>query len=307
MDDDKKCVEKLLGSGTWDKNSPDGGTSAPGTHYTRDKRFNEEEGGVKTRTLARMFAPISTVFVLGLSAMPLARVAPASAQPRPAYRFDLVQGQGVAVCEAYLARLNMTDYQDPPYCDRLEHDVIPGFVHLHRVPLSAEAVQELLPRVKGFTDHKNQDWQDLENARRQRGGLPFSQPLSDVKNYLGRDIKVWRYDPPVDIDNDGVLDNVIVWHGFGASGHTGRCGQESPYDKGRQVTLRQTQIAYVLTPNNDRIDVFQTMTIFGHPSGGYRIPDQSGRETVTSDFRPVGPSIAPFGMTCFGVEKGQNT
>ena len=112
---------------------------------------------MKTRTLARMFAPISTVFVLGLLAMPLAHVAPASAQPRPAYRFDLVQGQGVAVCEAYLARLNMTDYQDPPYCNRPEHAAIPGFARLQRMPLTAEAVQALLPRVKGFTEDKNQD------------------------------------------------------------------------------------------------------------------------------------------------------
>jgi hypothetical protein len=249
---------------------------------------------MKTRTLARLFTPLSTVFVLGVLALPPAQVAPASAPPRPAYRFALVQGQDVAVCEAYLARLNMTEYQDPPYCDRLENDAIPGFTRLQRVPLSAEAVQALLPRVRGFTEQKNQDLYDIENARRQRDGLPLSQPLSDVKTSLGRDIKVWRYDPPVDIDNDGVPDNVEVWHGFGASGYTGRCGQESPYDKGRQVTLRQTQIAYVLTPTNDRIDVFQTMTIFGHPSGGYRIPDKTGRGTFSSKFRPVGPSIGIF-------------
>jgi hypothetical protein len=90
----------------------------------------------------------------------------------------------------------MTDYQDPPYCDRPENDVIPGFVHLQRVSLSAEAVQELLPRVKGFTDDKNQDWRNFENARRHRTGLPLQQLLSDVKTYLGRDIKVWRYNRP---------------------------------------------------------------------------------------------------------------
>ena len=89
-------------------------------------------------------------------------------------------------------------------------------------------------------------------------------------------------------------DNVVVWHGFGASGHTGLCGQESPYDKGRAVTLRQTQIAYFLNANNGRIDVFKTITVFGHPSGGYRIPDKTGQGTVTSHFRPVGPSISIF-------------
>src|SRR5207247_1203339 len=144
------------------------------------------------------------------------------------------KGQGVAVCEAYLERLNMTEYESPPYCDRPENDAIPGFARLNRVPLSAEAVQALLPRVKGFTDYKNQDWQDIVNAGRQRDGLPLQQWLSDVKTYLGKAIKVWRYDPPVDIDNDGVLDNVIVWHGFGANGGSRACGTGTDiYEKGR--------------------------------------------------------------------------
>jgi hypothetical protein len=69
----------------------------------------------------------------------------------------------------------------------------------------------------------------------------------------------------VDIGNDGVPDNVVVWHGFGASHGTGRCGRENPYGIWRE---RQPQIAYILTATNDRIDVFHTMTIFGYPSGG---------------------------------------
>jgi hypothetical protein len=250
--------------------------------------------GVKKSALAQMWVLFSTLLVFDSFAMSQTSAVQASSQPGTAYQFSLMKGQGVAVCEAYLERLNITEYASPPYCDRPENDAITGFARLNRVPLSAEAVQELLPRIKGFTDHKNQDWQDLVNAGRQRDGLPFSQPLSDVKNYLDRDIKVWQYDPSVDIDNDDVSDNVIIWHGFGASGYTGLCGQESPYDKGRTVTLRQTQIAYVLKANNKYIDVFKTMTIFGHPSGGYRIPDESGRGTPTSSFRPVGPSISIF-------------
>jgi hypothetical protein len=79
-----------------------------------------------------------------------------------------------------------------------------------------------------------------------------------------------------------------------ASSHTELCGQDSPYGKGHEVKLRQPQIAYVLSANNERIDVFKTMTICDHPSGGYRIPDKSGRGIVTSHFRPVGPSIGIF-------------
>jgi hypothetical protein len=250
--------------------------------------------GVKKSTLARICTLFSTLLILDSFAMSQTNAEQVSSQPDLAYQFRLVKGKGVDVCDAYLERLNTTAYQAPPNCDRPENDAITGFARLNRVPLSAEVVQVLLPRVKGFTDQKNQDLWDIVNAGRQRDGLPFSQPLSDVKTYLGRDIKVWRYDPPVDIDNDEVPDNVVVWHGFGASGHTGLCGQESPYDKGRAVTLRQTQIAYILNTNDERIEVFKTITISGHPSGGYRIPDKTGRGTVTSHFRPVGPSISIF-------------
>jgi hypothetical protein len=246
---------------------------------------------VKKSTLALIFAYCSTCLILSSFVIPRTSAAQTSTQLSPAYRFHLAKGQGVAVCEAYLERLNTTNYQDPPYCDRPENDAIAGFARLNRVPLSAETVQALLPRVQGFTEQSNQDLGEIINAGRQRDGLPFSQPLSDVKNHLGRDIKVWQYDPPVDIDNDGVPDNVVVWHGFGASGGTGRCGRENPYGKWRE---RQSQIAYVLTTNNERIDVFKTITIFGHPSGGYRIPDESGRGTPISAFRPVGREIGIF-------------
>jgi hypothetical protein len=53
-----------------------------------------------------------------------------------------------------------------------------------------------------------------------------------------------------------------------ASSPMGLCGQDSPYDKRHEMKLRQPQIAYVLSTNNERIDVFKTMTIFGYPSGG---------------------------------------
>lgn len=209
--------------------------------------------------------------------------------------FRLTKGAGTPVCEDYLQRLNLTEYESPPYCGRPENSTINGFVSLNRVPLSAEAVQTLLPRVQGFTLSSNQDSDDIANARNERLGAALSRhSLSDVENYLKGEVKVWRYAPPVDIDNDGVPDNIVVWHGFGASQYTGRCGQGSPYDKRHYEILRQTQSAYVLTDNNERIDVFKTMTIFGHPSGGYRIPDKTGRGTFSNRFRPIGPSIGIF-------------
>jgi len=212
-----------------------------------------------------------------------------------AYRFKLVKGAGVSVCDAYLERLNNTDYNFPPYCDRPESETVPGFTELNRVPLSAEEVQVLLPRVQGFMWNRNQDTRDLGNAAKAMLGMPLSQEdLSTVKGNLARGLKVWRYDPAIDIDNDGTSDNIIVWHGYGASGYTGRCGQGSPYDKGHDTPLRQAQLPYVLTSDNEHIDVFKTMRVFGHPSGGYRFSTKDGRTALSENFRPIGPTIGIF-------------
>ncbi|HVK54291.1 MAG TPA: hypothetical protein VM532_04590 [Burkholderiales bacterium] len=212
-----------------------------------------------------------------------------------AYRFKLVKGAGVSVCDAYLERLNIMDYSSPPYCDRPESEDVPGFTELNRVPLSVEDVQILLPRIQGFTQHRNQDFYDFAKvAKESRGMRPSQNDLLNVKDSLGRDLKGWRYDPVIDIDNDGAPDNIIVWHGFGASGYTGRCGQGSPYDKGHDTLLRQAQLPYVLTRDNEHIDVFKTMTIFGHPSGGYRFSIQDGRKILAEKFRPIGLTMGIF-------------
>jgi hypothetical protein len=212
------------------------------------------------------------------------------------YRFKLTKGAGAQVCDAYLERLNTTQYKSPPYCDRPENDTVPGFTKLNRAPLAAEEVQVLFPRIQGFTWNRNQDSHDLGNAAKVLLGMPLPQDdLSTVKGNLAWGLKVWRYDPAIDIDNDNVPDNIIVWHGIGASNSSGVCGGgDASYKGPEEVKLHQAQIAYLLTRSNDRIDVFNTMTIFGHPSGSYVLSTKGGRGTPSSRFRPIGPSIGIF-------------
>lgn len=52
------------------------------------------------------------------------------------YHFDLTKGKGKPVCEAYLQRLNQTEFFSPPYCGRPESTLVPGFALLHRRLLS---------------------------------------------------------------------------------------------------------------------------------------------------------------------------
>ena len=74
------------------------------------------------------------------------------------YTFDLTKGNGIPVCEAYLQRLNNTDFQNMPYCGRPEDDSVPGFTRLNRVPLYAERIYRLLPKILGFQSSQNQGY-----------------------------------------------------------------------------------------------------------------------------------------------------
>jgi hypothetical protein len=202
-------------------------------------------------------------------------------KPKP--NFILTKGQGAEVCEAYLKRLNLTNFQNWPYCDRPENTEVEGFARLNRVSLSAEQAHGLLGHVLSFTSYGNQDayWSQT------RDSLSLKSVENDLKHGVTR---VWLYDPPVDIDNDGQADAVIVWHGYGASHGVYSCGS---LDKADYVTP-QVQIAYSIDLEKLRVDEARTRELFGHPKGVY--PDiRKGKQMgIFPGFRPVGKSIGIF-------------
>ncbi len=53
-------------------------------------------------------------------------------------------------------------------------------------------------------------------------GLFWIVRLPSIRRELGRNLKVWRYDPPVDIDNDGVPERLVTWQGLGAGNSDAR-------------------------------------------------------------------------------------
>jgi len=215
------------------------------------------------------------------------------------YQFQLTKGSGVPVCDAYLERLNKSEYDKPPYCDRPENDSVKGFAKLNRVPLSPADVHDLYPIVWSFMLSANQpifDWHDMKFQQKltQSGQHKLSEEGAKL---LQMDIdagsaKMWRYDPPIDIDNDGVPDNVEVWHGIALPiGVGGRqCGDDAYPIFPSGTVLRQPQVALVVSGNNDRLDAFITVKIFGHPKEGYRLTDGS----ISDKFRPIGRTIGIF-------------
>lgn len=210
------------------------------------------------------------------------------------YKFNLVKGSSVPVCEAYLERLNTTVYAKPPFCGRPEATSVPGFTPLNRKPLTAEEAHTLLPRLSKFMQLRIQGSKEDDDAYeamlKSNGVGPSIDSLETVKKFLrDGEIVAWRYDPLVDIDNDGSPDNVLVWQGYGLNAPLGVCGQTID-NKNFSTDGSQPQVAFVLEDSQERIDEKRTMELFGHPSGGYPLP--AGAKS--KQFRPMGKTLGIF-------------
>ncbi len=227
------------------------------------------------------------IWTVGTSLLLGTCVAACASQRTPGDEFELVKGQGTEVCDAYLLRLNKTEWQEPPYCGRPESNEPSGFETLSRVPLNASEVVDLIDRVNGFTHSGTQDQKAKENAERRKLGLPERGPLLTLRSIQSDlrtgQLRVWRYAPPVDIDNDGTPDRVVVWHGMGASHGDYLCGSIKD-----SAPRPQVQLIYLLEPDTSRIDEAKTRAVFGRKTK----PRVSGEQTPSSSFTPLGRSMS---------------
>lgn len=264
---------------------------------------------MNNKTLNRM---MNLFYLMGC----LVFVLTAQAAGNQPYHFKLTKGKGTLVCDAYLKRLNATEFDEPPFCGIPENDSVEGFTLLKRMPLALDDIHDLNPIVAHFlrsANNKSLDWTDMNLQQkivvdaiksRVRVGNTIMEKDENTQKSSGKSLlqiqfdggiaKIWRYDPPIDIDNDGVPDNVEVWHGAAlANGVEGRqCGGEDFSGNG---LMRQPQVVFVVTGNDDRLDVAKTEKIFGHPVGGYPLYDKRiKRWEMSEDFRPVGENISIF-------------
>jgi hypothetical protein len=203
------------------------------------------------------------------------------------YHFTLIKGKQLPVCRAYLERLNAVDYDaeggttTAPYCDRPENTQVEGFSELSRVTLTENEANLLLLDLWNFT-HPD--------------ALTEKRLLSPVRAPVNGRLPIWRYGSKVDIDNDGVPDNLIVWQGYGASKALAGCGDEYGHGPAGAVIERSWQIAYVMTADNKAIDHDRTQAIFGHPKGNHEFQCATGvsKNCVVKGFAPIGTSISIF-------------
>jgi hypothetical protein len=180
-------------------------------------------------------------------------------------RFWLTFGQGTKVCEAYLERLNRSEYQQHPKCDRPESNAVPGFSILERQSLTVEELQRIWGPVYSYL-HTGKP-----SPRPQDRGRPTE---SDRKYW-----PVFRYANPVDVDNDGAADPLVMWR-------SGNCSRSGPIN---QWHFWET-IPIVLSTAMDGPDVERTRDLVGHRVGGYKLP--SGK--IANGFRPIGRYMGIF-------------
>jgi len=181
-----------------------------------------------------------------------------STPPPHRYDFKMEKGKGIPVCEAYVKRLRVTDFRTLPHCDRPENNSIAGFSLLKRVPLTRAETFKLYRSVEG--------WLFLgDPGLGKRPGDTSAQWAADtqadaVENKLHINPPplpyYYRFDPRIDIDNDGRPDEVVVYKQTGL-----RCG-----DVYRDST--PTVAATYLVVLNDRgeVDYARTRDLLEWPS-----------------------------------------
>lgn len=195
-----------------------------------------------------------------------------------AYR--LSKGRGRPVCEAYLQRLNQTDFDSPAYCGRPESDVVPVFAILKRIPLTVAELDHLLPEISAFTFPGSFPRDGIHHGDATR---PWPDG-SGAPGYSVADPSIFRYEPLVDIENDGAPDYIVVWMGTGASRAGGYCGAQDG------DAFRVDTLAYALFADTKTVDGRKTRSVFGHSAATYG-PRDGGDDL---DYRPVGRSIGIF-------------
>jgi len=203
----------------------------------------------------------------------------------------LVEGRGVPVCEAYLQRLNQTLFYEPPFCGIPDNDQIPGFVRLHAKPLTAAELNRLAVAIVNIQGHPPSNFvQKADALALAAGATATNKVYLDTRGIVpavpkSANIAVLRYDPQVDVDNDGVPDNVVMFSGFTWQ----KCGLPTPnFPDGAS----EVPEPLVLAADNTGLDVARTKALFGAPWLAEGI--NMGNAGRIPGYFPIGYSITLF-------------
>jgi hypothetical protein len=121
--------------------------------------------------------------------------------------------------------------------------------------------------------------------------------LAEEANGPKSSIVAWRYDPRIDLNNDGTPQDVLVWAGppiqralGGMCGVTGDDQRESHNSPGG----RRAQYVVVAAPDFSDINAEKTSQLIASPTGGLPYPDPHPPSPPIQEFIAIGSSIGIF-------------
>jgi hypothetical protein len=215
---------------------------------------------------------------------------PASAAPsnlqEGKFHFIVTQGKDVKVCKAYARRLNNTFFSQLPVCDRPETRDDHGFAYLNRKLLGQVRSNYFYSIVEPFLANA-----EVLNDREGTVGEPSGTSLP-IPIFRGADTGAsWTYDPPVDIENNGTFDKLLVWNIENTANPT--CGIPDP----RGGAGGGGQQLVVLSNDERTIDREKTLEIFGRqgtPMRAFAVAGRPGTYVQKPEFRPIGATESVF-------------
>jgi hypothetical protein len=152
--------------------------------------------------------------------MGLSSLAYAKQQDLPKPVFELIKGQGTEVCDAYLQRLNATEFLDnDPTKGRVTEPMLNGFSDLKTIPLTADEVLRMYNRLKSFEQYQDQSlhekyYEKYNNIHKyEKGFKPQGQAPTDYIKILmdeHHQKPFVRYEFTLDLDNDGKANDTVI-------------------------------------------------------------------------------------------------
>ena len=220
-----------------------------------------------------------------------------SAPPPYRYDFQLTKGKGTPVCDAYVQRLRATDFYVIPRCERPDNVSVPGFKPLGRVPLTRAEVLALNDSVQGLLFANDPGYAKARSLA-EKTKRPFASDAalnadaqeSSLRNTAGkspaRSPYYYRFEPRVDIDNDGVADDVVMW-----SQTASPCGQTYAPN---YAYPRAVSVFPAILGEGAQLDVESTRALLQHPRGDVFYPPQRLALPVAVEFRKIADALGVF-------------
>jgi len=162
---------------------------------------------------------IYPLFLWGIIAL-FSSMAYAEEKTLPKPIFKLTKGQGTEVCDAYLQRLNATEFLDNnPLKGRITEPLLKGFVDLKPVPLTEEEIKRLYYKIQSFNFYRNHNLieKDMETHKTLSSIKTAREFPKLIKDYIVEHQKtpLVRYQKKLDMDNNGIATNNVIKGNYG--------------------------------------------------------------------------------------------